>query len=278
MATITNLQGSTQIWNSDEIINANFQSINNAIVEKTGDQSIAGTKTFTALEIIHDVTSNTNNPDMRRAAKSVRVKNEWNAWWVNFVTIADADNSLIWNRKYSVLWYLKKWATWVFLSWIELFSIEYDTYDGDETYTTKTTINTTSLWWGSQNWTSAWTSYTPNVTWDSWTAWSYLTQFWKYKLIGKMCFINVSILVAKWTLSWWVKVSLPFAWSNSNDEVPLSWRCSDQFDGPSTTKWSPYITNNDYMTFISQYRAWPLWFWALWSNIVIQANWCYEIA
>jgi hypothetical protein len=45
------------------------------MVEKTGNQSIAGDKTFTAVDFIHDVTNNTDNPNMRRAVKRTKVKN-----------------------------------------------------------------------------------------------------------------------------------------------------------------------------------------------------------
>ena len=278
MATITNLQGSTQIWNSDEIINQNFQNLNNAIVENTWDESIAGKKTFTDYEFVRDATNNTTNPNMRRLSDKWKVKNQSDAWGVEFWLRVDADSSSVWNRKRSLRWYLKKWATWVLLTGNELFAIEFDTYDGNTTYTSRTSIKTDSLYFNSQNWTGAWTSYTPIASWASWTIWAYATQFWKYKLLGKMCFFSISILVAKWTLAWDVKVSLPFTPTNSSTEIPVSWRCSTQADAPTAIKGMPFVSNNADMYFTSSFRSWFLQRSWLWTNVIIQSNWCYEIA
>lgn len=231
MATITNLQGSTQIWNSDEIINANFQSINNSIVEKTGNQTIAGDKTFTAVEMIHDVTSNTEAPNMRRAVKRTKVKNIWDAWGVEFVEYVDADNSVVWFRKRALRGYLKKWATWATASFNELFAIEYDTYDGDATYTSRTSIKTDSLYFNDQNWTGAWTNWTPTRTGGITTSvFSIFSS--SYKQIGKTMFLQAFISITP-SSSWSsISISPPVLWASWTN-TPLSTRVWGLIDSQS---------------------------------------------
>lgn len=241
MATITNLQGSTQIWNSDEIINQNFQNINNSIIEKTGDQSIAWIKTFTDVYIGHDVTNNTEAPNMRRAVKATKVKNENNAGGVEYALYVDADNSIVWNRKRALRGYLKKRLDWAIATYNELFFIEYDTYDGDTTYTTKARFNTTSFRFWEQNRTSAYTSYTPTITASSGAVGSYSFQYGRYKQIGKTVHWYIRVIFTKGTLSGSLATSLPVipkAWVT----MMCSWYIANYGDAIySATKWAPYI-------------------------------------
>lgn len=241
MANITNLQGSTQIWNSDEIINQNFQNINNAMVEKTGNQTIAGVKTFTDRNIEHDVTNNTENPYMRVTSHKRKTKNLNNAWWVEFALYTDADGSLIWNRKLSFRGYLKKRLDWAITTYNELFLIEYDTYDGDTTYTTKTKINTTSFRFWDQNRTGNRTSYTPTVNASSGAVGSYSTQYGRYKQIGKTVHWYIRVVFTKGTLSGSLATSLPVtpkAWVT----MMCAWYITNNGDAVySATKWAPYI-------------------------------------
>lgn len=253
MATITNLQGSTQIWNSDEIINQNFQNINNAMVEKTGNQTIAGDKTFTAVEMIHDVTNNTDNPNMRRVVKKTKVKNVWDAGGVEFVEFVDADNSIVWYRKRALRWYLKKRADWTIVSYNDLFSIEYDTYDWDVTYTSRTSIKTNSLYFNDQNRTGAWTSYTPTVSWDSWTVTSYSSQLGRYYKLWKNVFYEVNIIVSnKWTLSWLLSYSLPLTCANTLTEMIQTWWVYTPWG--IVNKWLPVVYN------------WTIWHFLVWVD------------
>ena len=257
MATITNLQGSTQIWNSDEIINQNFQNINNAMVEKTGNQSIAGDKTFTAVDFIHDVTNNTDNPNMRRAVKKTKVKNVWDAGGVEFVEFVDADNSIVWYRKRALRWYLKKRADWTIASYNDLFSIEYDTYDWDVTYTSRTSIKTNSLYFNDQNRTGAWTSYTPTVSWDSGSVGSYGRQSGCYYVLWKNVFFEVDIIVNnKGSLSGAVKHSLPTASINSIWEMIQTWGIYTPWG--IVNKWIPSIFNWWDCLFIAGINTWAL--------------------
>lgn len=261
MATITNLQGSTQIWNSDEIINANFQNINNAIVEKTGDQSISGIKTFTGVDMVHDVTNNTDAPNMRRAVKKTKVKNLSNAGGVEFTEYVDADNSIVWNRKRALRGYLKKRADGVTASFNELFAIEYDTYDGVTTYTTRTSIKTDSLYFWSQCWTNAWTSYTPTVSGTSWTVTTYWRQLWRYYTLGKNVFYEVDIIVNdKWTLSWTLRYSLPFTCSTDIAEMfQTGWVYTPWW---IVNKWLPVVT------------TWSVWYFLVWvATGALQRSW-----
>lgn len=275
MATITNLQGSTQIWNSDEIINQNFQNINNSMVEKTGNQSIAGDKTFTAVDFIHDVTNNTDNPNMRRAVKKTKVKNVWDAGGVEFVEFVDADNSIVWYRKRALRWYLKKRADWTIASYNDLFSIEYDTYDGDTTYTTKTKINTTSFRFWDQNRTGNRTSYTPTISWSSWS-WTASVLIGKYKQIWKTVFVSVKMQITnKNTLSWDVNVSLPVSLNNSL-YLPINWYCVPNSANPSTSSRADAELDITTVKFKKSFNT----AWLQWSDITntdwIVFNWTYE--
>ena len=220
MATITNLQGSTQIWNSDEIINQNFQNINNAIVEKTGNQTIAWIKTFTDVEFIHDVTNNTENPKMRKLAAQRKVKNQNDAGWVDRTIHVDADNSIVWNRKRSLRWYLKKRADWSYWSYESFITCEFPTYDGNTTYTKKTTIASELTVWN-QDWTGAWTSYTParhsGIT-VSWFTLHYVDSA-SYKQIGKTVFVQTYLAFTATSTGNTLNITLPktvvwkhFAW------------------------------------------------------------------
>lgn len=275
MATITNLQGSTQIWNSDEIINQNFQNINNAMVEKTGDQSIAGIKTFTDRNIIQDVTNNTENPYMRVTANKRITKNLNNAGWVDFALYTDADGSLIWNRKLSFRGYLKKRLDWAIATYNELFFIEYDTYDGDTTYTTKTKINTTSFRFWDQNRTGNRTSYTPTISWSSWS-WTASVLIGKYKQIWKTVFVSVKMQITdKNTLSWDVNVSLPVSLNNSL-YLPINWYCVPNSANPSTSSRADAELDITTVKFKKSFNT----AWLQWSDITntdwIVFNWTYE--
>lgn len=225
MATITNLQGSTQIWNSDEIINANFQNINNAMVENTGDESIAWLKTFTDTNFYRDATSNTENPYMRRLVDKRKVKNESDAGWVDFALYVDADNSVVWNRMWSLRWYPKKTADGS-IWWSESFiSCNFPTYDWATTYTKKTTINSELTVW-TQDRTGAWTSYTNTISW----AWGTTdpninASDWSYKQIWKIIFV-------RWWLFW-----------NSWDRTELNITI-------------PITANNAVRTLLPNYMAW----------------------
>lgn len=222
MATITNLQGSTQIWNSDEIINANFQNINNAIVEKTGAQSIAWQKTFTDVNHIHDVTNNTNNPEMRRLSDRWKAKNQNDAGWVEYVLYVDADNSIVWYRKWAIWGYLKKRLTGENANSSELLAIEFDTYDGDVTYTSRTTIKTDSLYFNSQNITGGWTNRTPTRT--GWiTSWAFTISSASYKQIWKTCHIQAYITLTP-TSSWSsISITAPVLWATGEHTSLATW-------------------------------------------------------
>jgi len=90
------------------------------------------------------------------------------------------------------------------------------TIAGDKTLTGNTTLSwSLTVWW--QNWTSAWTSYTPIVTGSGGgTPWSYSFQSWWHKVIGKKLSWQVYIAWTKWTLSWDVFFSLPSIWTPVN--------------------------------------------------------------
>lgn len=253
MATITNLQGSTQIWNSDEIINQNFQNINNSIIEKTGDQSIAWIKTFTDVYIGHDVTNNTEAPNMRRAVKATKVKNENNAGGVEYALYVDADNSIVWNRKRALRGYLKKRLDWAIATYNELLVIEYDTYDWDVTYTSRTSIKTNSLYFNDQNRTGAWTSYTPVVSGTSWTVTTYTSQQWHYYQLGKNVFYEVNIIVSdKWTLAWPIRYTLPLTCANALTEMIQTWWVYTPWG--IVNKWLPVVYN------------WTIWYFLVWVD------------
>lgn len=276
MATITNLQGSTQIWNSDEIINQNFQNINNAMVEKTGDQSIAGIKTFTDRNIIQDVTNNTENPYMRVTAHSRKTKNLNNAGWVDFALYTDADGSLIWNRKLSFRGYLKKRLDWAIATYNELFLIEYDTYDGDTTYTTKARFNTTSFRFWEQNRTSNRTSFTPTVTGNSWTVGTNWMA-WYYKVIWKTCFCRIYGSLQKWTLTGRIYFSLPITSATNNEDIVPSifWPVNTT---PATSYWFATIWGNSWLALEVLKQVGVAWSWAdHWSGtIYFNSNFTYQ--
>ena len=252
MATITNLQGSTQIWNSDEIINANFQNINNSIIEKTGDQSIAWIKTFTDADFRHDVTNNTENPYMRRLVDKRKVKNESDAGWVDFALYVDADNSVVWNRMWSLRWYPKKTADGS-IWWSESFiSCNFPTYDWATTYTKKTTINSELTVW-TQDRTGAWTSYTPVVSGTSWTVTTYTSQQWHYYQLGKNVFYEVNIIVSdKWTLAWPIRYTLPLTCANALTEMIQTWWVYTPWG--IVNKWLPAVYN------------WTIWYFLVWVD------------
>lgn len=222
MATITNLQGSTQIWNSDEIINQNFQNINNAIVEKTGNQIIAGLKIFTDIDMMHDVTNNTSWDTMRRLSDKRRTKNYDNAWGVEFALYVDSDNAVVWFRKWALRGYLKKWLTWAVANTSELFAIEFDTYDGDATYTSRTSIKTDSLYFNDQNLTGAWTNRTPARDWGITTS-VFTVNNATYKQIWKTIFVQAYITMTPSSTGSFISISPPVLGATSKHTSLSTW-------------------------------------------------------
>jgi len=70
----------------------------------------------------------------RRFVQSHFVKNQSNEWGVGFATYVDADYSITGNRQYSIRGYPKRHADWT-TAWFErMFTLEFDTYDGVDTY------------------------------------------------------------------------------------------------------------------------------------------------
>lgn len=233
-------------------------------------------KTFTAVEMIHDVTSNTEAPNMRKAVKRTKVKNIWDAWGVEFVEYVDADNSIVWFRKRALRGYLRKRVDWTIASFNDLLIIEYDTYDWDVTYTNRTSIKTNSLYFNDQNRTGERTSYTPTVSGTSWTVWS-VSWAWRYKLIGKTCHCIISLAITKWTLSWRIYFSLPVNSKNNNEE-PVSCIFWVAWTTPATSYWYATPWWNGWTSLEMLANLWSAWSWASISSstVYLKASFTYE--
>ncbi len=174
----------------------------------------------------------------------MQVKNSANVWWIRFSTFVDADNVVVWNRKWSLLGYPLKTSDGTPWAYEDFISCEFDTYDGNTTYTKKITLNSNTLQVNGQNWTSAWTSFTPNRSyWLSQSA-TWVSCTWHYKVIGKTCFVQVRF---NWTLT------------SSGAEF---W-----FD------WYPYAPARIIDSMWWAYSSWTWWLWIQNNTIHPRAQW-----
>lgn len=127
--------------------------------------------------------------------------------------------------------------------------------------------------WKTQNWTSAWTSYTPIFNWNG----SVNIQHAKYKVIGKTCFIAIKAQVTSiWTTSDWISMTLPV--TASMHYLPVNgfivatwWNPRTQAKADAETDWNHIRFKNGFNT------SWINW-QAITNNDWIVINWCFEIA
>lgn len=131
-----------------------------------------------------------------------------------------------------------------------------------------------------QNWTSAWTSYTPAVTGTGGGSGTMWISFAKYKPIWKTCFVKFAIQVQnKNTLSWDVIVSLPFSviWDWYS---PLNGFCVANWWNPRT--WAKGDAEHEGSWANCKFKSWFNTAWLQWSAVSdtdwFVVNGQYEIA
>jgi len=137
-----------------------------ASVLLTGNQTVWGVKTFDDWLVADWLTSN-NDVEVRwqdilhtgRYAwltnrvlvRLVETKNNANNWGVRFAEYVDADNALVWNRRYAIWWYpIKTDGSWYWTS-KEMFYLDFPTYDGNVTFTTSGKFMVDNLYLNDQN-------------------------------------------------------------------------------------------------------------------------------
>ena len=122
-----------------------------------------------------------------------------------------------------------------------------------------------------QNWTSAWTSYTPSALMVSWSGASFTVYSAKYKIIWKLLYINLDIWVSSvWTASGDFWIINPF----SAIYTTISWwiyRGSSQIWLFPEASWTTIKVVKTVFTSVLQ-----------WSDInnwdFVYISWCIEIA
>jgi len=137
-----------------------------AAVLLTGNQTVWWVKTFDDWLIADWLTSN-NDVEVRwqdilhtgryawltnRAlGRAVETKNNANDWGVRFAEYVDADNALVWNRRYAIWWYpIKTDGSWYWTS-KEMFYLDFPTYDGNVTFTTSGKFMVDNLYLNDKN-------------------------------------------------------------------------------------------------------------------------------
>lgn len=151
-------------------------------VKLTGNQTIAGIKTFTS-----SITSEANiiqkwqdiehswrytGFEKRNITHSMSVKNNADLGGVRFANFVDADGAIVWNRRRAIWGYLFKTADWSNGASKPLFYLDFPTYDGNVTYTTSGKFEVDNLYLNSNNiyWSAsdaeatAWTATNRTIT------------------------------------------------------------------------------------------------------------------
>ena len=128
-----------------------------------------------------------------------------------------------------------------------------------------------------QKWSGGREHYTPTLSWDSWWGATFSDSQGRYKVIGKICFVQVrGIIWNKGTCSWAFKVSLPKL-AIDRFSIPLAWWIQSIWGHIWTPKAVPLL-----------YRDQIRLAGVLWGhrdttrseisvNDFFVFNWCYEI-
>ena len=127
-----------------------------------------------------------------------------------------------------------------------------------------------------QNWTSAWTSYTPVFSWSGWgTAGSPWTS-WFYKVIWKTCHVYFTWACDKNTLSWRPRLSLPITPLRDGSECTVPALLWGIWDRLSTQIWDAVLS-----WWWVEWISWILvaWDWSSYpSTVYVRWTFSYEIA
>ena len=169
------------------------------VVHKSWDEVIGGKKTFNGDAVLN---------------WAVVLKNLW--WnyvnWQQEYWFKLGTKEFWWNAAFSH----PRWF-WPLFNWVE-------------TRTWKSMMRLQQLGDGSvdfyvnnQKWSGGREHYTPTLSWDSWWGATFSDSQGRYKVIGKICFVQVrGIIWNKGTCSWAFKVSLPKL-AIDRFSIPLAW-------------------------------------------------------
>lgn len=100
------------------------------------------------------------------------------------------------------------------------------------------------IWYGNQNWTNEWTSWEPEIFIEWWNGKNNFTKIsksGKYKLIGKILFIQANIYIEqKWEPHWVLCCRLPNGYrDNGIWEATLNWFICKRWENPSReSRWA----------------------------------------
>lgn len=256
-----NLSG-TNTWD-------NAANSNSWLVHTIWDETIGGNKTFSNnIYASGNVGIRNTNPQNNLSIGS-------NIWTFDWIWIWKSDGNIdirIWQ-----LWSNNLIFGWKYNSNASL------AYSIIETYASNNPIKiwASDLYVNDQNWTGAWTSFTPTLSWDSWSWITYDVQYGRYKQIGKIVHFEFVIrITGKWTMSGNVYMQKPLDSIWYSYSRPLAWFCGQEWAPLSAIKGMPcnYNATTMFMKVIS--AAWnsPLQWSDVAANDVFKASWTYETA
>ena len=236
------------------------------LVHKRWDEVIEGNKTFSNVFSLSSKTNLTID-------KQLKIGTRYQLSNIKHDAGGHITQVIRWDLWFSPEWGLSDWGRW-----LEFWS--------HKAPYVKMSVDNVEIWHptkkkqlivNDQNRTGWRERYTPTLSWDSWWGATFSDSQGRYKVIGKICFVQVrGIIWNKGTCSWAFKVSLPKL-AIDRFSIPLAWWIQSIWGNIWTPKAVPLL-----------YRDQIRLAGVLWGhrdttrseisvNDFFVFNWCYEI-